>query len=319
MHDTMKNRIVLSLVLVLVLVVIFTGCGGEKATSEINYLTYEIKPNDIRFNWTNLPLFSFEYPEKYRLYDLNDVTELVITYNHSTVDFKDETSVFPQYLTININKPWAGYYDNANDYLNDRISHPEWFPGSITTSKVAVAGVEADYVESDQNPNLSGMQEKYRLVIFDYAGMIWEIFMSTYSIYPEPAEIQESFEHILNTFKFIEIDHESIHPSSELNISINYDYEKRVFTIINNEDSMLCELKLYLNYTDDELTTGFQTYQVTGIRSHETRYVKYNEFRDTYGNYWGKYGPAVTPSKLLVQAEFPGCVGKVYTYLKIWE
>jgi hypothetical protein len=213
-------------------------------------------------------------------------------------------------------EPSYSNWDNANELIENLISGPSVFSDNPTMKKVTVAGIEADYLKSYEQPDTSTKQHIARLAVFDYAGMIWTISMSTYSTYPESSDIQESFDHILTTFKILDKECDEQISDDRLNITVTYENEG--FYITNNGDVTLCGVELFVDYTNDDLSTGYHCDDIVGIRPNETRKIQNFEFEDINGNKYIYY-PQSGPSKLLVQAEFAGCKNKVYSYLEIWE
>lgn len=213
-----KNNTLYLIVVILMTVSIFICIGGCQSnssstttsntnnitSSSINYLTYEIKSDDIRFTWTNFPRFSFDYPDNFHLLDINDATEVLVTTNRIEIEFIDTSGAFRQEITIFIEEPWPGYYENASELVENVLTQSNWPEGSLVIKNVYVSGIGAHYIEFSLEPDQSGIQEKHRSVFFDYSGFIWQISMSTYSVYPEPLEIQMIFDHIINSFAFFE-------------------------------------------------------------------------------------------------------------------
>lgn len=207
---TIKNGLIfLLLLLISSSTILFSiSCNNPTNNTAINaetfYEKYEMKANDIRLQFLMHPLFSFEYPKVFTLADLNKAPDLVINLDESVVDFGCNLSEVPyQNLSIIVSKPWPGHYNNANDKLNFLVSDTIMFTENVTTKKVMVSGIIADYLESFQKPLTSGKQYVYREVIFDNSDLIWEILMVSFSYYPEPSSVQEAFDHILSTFRIL--------------------------------------------------------------------------------------------------------------------
>lgn len=319
-----KRNIRLSLVFITLctISVCFLGCTGGNKTTDINFKTFEITVDDIRLRWYNHPLFSFEYPDIFILIDANEDPHGEVHHDHSEVAFYYRKSDFPyRYLGVTIYDPFQWEWQNAKDMAESMIDAPE-FKGLLTTKKVTVAGIEADYLEYSRKPRGSEEQMIYRLVVFDYSDMIWVIDMGTYSAFPEPPYIQESFNHILATFKILDENCDNAVSSDELNITVSY--ENEVFTITNHEEFPLCEVELFLNYTNDDFSTGYHCDDIVGILPHDPKgilnimTIQNRQLTDINGNEYTDY-PGNEPYILLVQAEYPGCKNKEYSYIQTWE
>jgi hypothetical protein len=302
--------------------VCFLSCTGGNTTTDINYQTYEITVDDVRLLWYNHPLFSFEYPEIFILIDANKDPHGKVHYDRSQVSFVYRKSDLPyRHLHVTIYDPFQWEWQNANDMAESIIDASE-LEGLVTTQKVMVAGIEADYLEYSRKPLGSEEQMIYRLAVFDYSDMIWVIYMDTYSAFPEPSYIQESFNHILATFKILDANCDKAVSSDELNITVKYDNE--VFTITNNEGFSLCEVEVFLNYTNDDFSTGYHCDDIVGILPYDpngilnSRAIQNRQLTDINGNEYIYY-PGNEPYILLIQAEFPGCKNKKYSYIQTWE
>lgn len=316
-----KNKIsvTLSLSFILSILILFLpGCKNENTNQteipQSKYYTYEMKADDYRLKRINQPLFSFEYPIAYGIH-VYDIEPDVVIAGQSELGFwcyKQDSPYLSLY--VKVNELSASNYDNEKNYYINR-----WFSGSSvdnsTMKKVMVSGIEANYFASTPNPSDFRKQYIHRLVVFDYAGLMWQIYMMTYSTYPEPLECQESFNHIINTFKLLDTNYNN---DSTTNLNITIEYGDGVFYLTNNEDVMLCEVKVILNYIDNNLSTGYESHDIAGIRSHETRQIQNRELKDINGKTYVD-NPDNHPFIMLVQAEFAGCVNKTYTYLKTWE
>ena len=175
---------------------------NEKQTQESQYSYFEMQPDDIRFRWINHPLFAFEYPSIFRLHDINKTPGDVFNYNRSEFDFIVESADSPfRYIWVIVYEPSRNDFVSYEDVLKLYASESPVFVDSAIRKEVNVSGVQAVYLESPQKPIQSGKQETSRIVLFDYAGFIWEIQMRTFSPYPEPLDVQEAFDRIISTFQ----------------------------------------------------------------------------------------------------------------------
>jgi len=307
------------------------GCAGETITTNTletsttpavnpytTFNTYEMKADDIRLTRVNQPLISFEYPEVFILVDQNISPPDVLILGQSEIDFTHFQGNWPyEYISVIINELSPLKYDEEKTfYLKYWTNRLSTLGDNVTIKKVLVSGIEADYMESSKKSVSYGKQNIYRVTIFDYAGLMWQIYMTTVSSYPEPPEVQEAFEHIINTFKFLDESCNTTDSDKELDITV--EYRDKEFFITNNEDVMLCDVSVILNYIDSDLSTGYECHDIMGIRSHQTRRIQNWQLKDIDGKSYVD-SPDNHPVILLVQAEFAGCVNKTYTYIKTWE
>ncbi len=316
----MRLKVTILPLFILSATIVFSGCTGETITTAVTtptegYEIYEIKADDIRFLWLNHPLYSFEYPKDFVLIDLNKMTSLEgVDLIKSKVEFMYEHSTLFIRLSVIVDEPFPGYLGNAIDKFNYLVSTQNSSDDIIIKKILIISGINAYYLEYFKDPEKIGRKNSSRVALFDYAGLIWEINMTTYSPYPEPKEVQEYFDHVIETFKILESSCANVPTGNELNVTISY--ENGVFTIINNEDFTLCEVKLFLNYVGDDLSTGYEYSDIYGIPSHQTTQIQDWRFENINRE---KYPEYQKPLKFLIQAEFPGCVNKTYSYLKTWE
>jgi hypothetical protein len=312
-------KMAICLIILLSLLVFSFGCNKNTESSTAGYKTYKMGLDNLSLKWCNHPLFSVEYPKELTLIDYNSNPQAVIFYNSADTTFfnpKGFGSLISQ-LEINISRPVKSRYMNSTEKLSEIISDSSLFGNNVTISKVNISGIDASYFDSLSNAIKGKLQEIHRVVIFDYAGLIWQITMITNSLYPEPLEVQDTFEHVLTTFKIKDTFCNNIHHDNTLNMNISYDYSKGVFIIISNEDLTLCNVNLYLNFTGDDLSSGFEYSQNNGITSHQVIEIQDWLFEDKDNNNF-RYSLNKHVSKLLIQAEFPGC-NKTYTFLKTWD
>jgi hypothetical protein len=274
MKNKLRSRFVFILTLATICICI-SSCVTTTYTntsSTTKYVTYEMKPDDVRLTWCNHPLFSFEYPSVFELSDLNKVEDLVVSVINSKVEFVcHETDIAYRRLSVTVYEPWQGHYLNAVDLLNDWINSEE-FTSNPIQKKITISGIPATYIQSRET--LVGVQEVFRIIAFDYQGLIWETMMATqFYESPEPSEIQTSFDHLVDTFKIFEPNY-SVHSDNNLNIVV--EYVKGVFHITNHEQYNLYEVKIYLDYQVYDISSGYvyDSPFLYGIPSGQTAEIK---------------------------------------------
>ena len=101
----------------------------------------------------------------------------------------------------------------------------------------------------------------------------------------------------------------------KINATVYYSDVQDFFTIINNNDFTWDNVILFLNYEDDDLSSGYR-YDVKGpTRSGSMEIIEDWKFTNSDGSRYTHQEPQ--PFKLLVQAETLD--GKKGQYLKTWE
>jgi len=208
-----------------ILVVSCAGCSNPNnkisdITTVTNYKTFQLKADDIRLRYMQYPLFSFEYPEIFRLVDLNLVYEeqhaITMVSGISEVDFTVQQTDLPEpILTIRVQEPGFGGMNDASRAFRvwtTNIGRPD-NTENTTTSKKTVYGIQADYLEifgTMEEYDIGGhfiypeRQRSFRGVFFDYAGLVWIITMSWQYLGAEPPEVEGYFEHVIQTFEILE-------------------------------------------------------------------------------------------------------------------
>jgi hypothetical protein len=178
--------------------------------TDLKYQLFEIKADDRRLIGTNHPLYSFEYPKAFSLIDVNKLLDYPMNNNASIVDFildQENTNLPEQWLRIRVEPPVPKAYTNASEASQYWVNIESKTSDNITTSTKTATGLQAIYLKSfyeDQGSYRLHMTS-FRMVTFDYAGFIWEIFLTWNYPYHEiePPEIEEYFNHIIGTFKIL--------------------------------------------------------------------------------------------------------------------
>jgi hypothetical protein len=314
----LKNKhhvIIGTMAMSLLLMIFLVGCETNTNTTgtlDADYKTFELSSNDISLSWCNHPLFSFEYPNAFsKIFD-NAALSDVINVNRSEITLTGELPYKELYISVEL--PQAKQPDNAYQLLKEGMANPDWYGANATIQKVIVSGNEASYLESKLDISPS---KKFRLVMFDYAGLIWQIEMTTFESFSDSPKVQESFNHIIDSFRIIDTCNSQIDHENGLNILVDYNYNKGIFTIINNENITLCNVNCYLNFSNDDLSSGYVYHRYSGIFNYQTIEIQDWLFENNLQNKFG-FMTKHHAVKMLVQAEFPGC-RQVYSYLKTWD
>jgi len=200
MHVTMKYRVPVLLVLILsTIIILFSGCTAN----EYKQITKTIKGIN----------FSFEYPRSY--IDTNDTLRedsqhkyaviLKRPSNNPTIDEFDTNFAIWIY-DIPDNAPDANTL--VQDLLQSRENLPSYHEYEfIEHSSVEVAGIQAELIVYSMKSLgvgevLATYPSVYRDIYFDYEEHRVDIHISSF---PELAEqVEKEFEHIINSFKFLD-------------------------------------------------------------------------------------------------------------------
>jgi hypothetical protein len=167
------------------------------------------------------PLFSFEYPEIFRLVDLNLIYEekqaITLHSDVSHVEFTVKQENLPEPdLIIRVQKQGFGGMDDANaafKFWSLNPGLPELNIDNTSTGNREVIGIKADYLETfgaleeyiiDGHLIYPKRQRSFRGVFFDYDGLVWAIMMTWQYLDTEPPEVTGYFEHVISSFKFLE-------------------------------------------------------------------------------------------------------------------
>ena len=107
--------------------------------------------------------------------------------------------------------------------------------------------------------------------------------------------------------------------SSSLVLNAVVDYRSGSFLIFNNGNFDWINVKLFLNYEGDNLSSGYQYYTTSSskeIWAHSSTMINDYEFRNAKGDQFHSTLPLEELDKLLIQADTPD--GKKGSYLKTW-
>jgi hypothetical protein len=216
----LKNLLcpVILVIILLGLCVPSQGCSNNTNTisatniPDTKYISYKMETDDVRLKYLNHPLYSFEYPDYFHLLEVYQVPQLTASSKHSDVLFTIHNTDLPEtMLWVRVQEPWIAYYTDANELLNYWVSEDGVVTKDITTKEIGVSGIKAYYYKSFQvSPDKYKLENtvfpyniSHRFVFFDYSGYIWEINMFWFYQYSEPPEVEEYFNHIVETFKIL--------------------------------------------------------------------------------------------------------------------
>lgn len=288
----------------------FTTTSSD-STIEGAFSTYMLSAEKKSLSWCNHPLFTFEYPSVFSLVDEYEIRS-VNWLDRSEINFVCSMSGTPyKQLNITVLKPADNdyqHYDNAHDRLENWLGETTKFGEYPNFKEVYISGMKAYYAESSPTPN----NETYRLILFDFEDLIWEIVMITNSSFSEPKEIQQAFDHIVSSFHFLNETCPQNDSDDELDAVVEYLPETGVFLIGNLENTRLCEVTLYLDYLGDNVYSGYKYQEFYGIREKDSIKIESSWFKKSGTSY-----PAIHPKHVLLQAQFPGCM-KVYSTSMSW-
>jgi hypothetical protein len=169
------------------------------------YKIFEMKADDIHEQLFKHPRYSVEIPAIFPIGD-EDLDPSIRKYGIANVDFNiRQQGLYGQWLRIRV-EPHT-WYNNANEKFIDFLNTKNSSSANITTKTVFISGIQAHYMELYSEVPAFPYPEhlvSLRVIDFDYAGLIWEISLHWYYHDSEPQQVQEFFNHIISTFKFLE-------------------------------------------------------------------------------------------------------------------
>jgi hypothetical protein len=215
----MKYHSITLIVVYLLVSIFFLGCSNFNANlPTTTYKTYQIEPDDIRLQQMTFPLFSFEYPDIFRLIDLNLIVQEsganTYRYGVSKVEFTIPRLDLPEpILSIGVQKVGIQDIYNANDSLSYWTSYEISLSETvnITTNKTSIQGIpaiETEIFKTLGEFSISGhsvyppRKSIFRGVFFEYNNMVWAIILNWDYLNSEPPEVRQYFDHVIETFKF---------------------------------------------------------------------------------------------------------------------
>jgi hypothetical protein len=178
----------------------------------INYSLYELKANDVRFRLGSIqhPRYSLEYPQIFKLIDLNQLREVPLNSKYTRVSFVRNQPEFPESkLNISVQYPEYMNAGNAQGLLNIYISALSKYQDvTFLQDSVSISGINAEilkYVLYDKTSVMhTSFDESEYFALFDYKGFIWQIEMDWFFNNFEQPETGPYFQHVLETFKILE-------------------------------------------------------------------------------------------------------------------
>jgi hypothetical protein len=216
MQITKKIKLCFTLFFMICLITtLISGCTKTQTTSNTitpHYRFYKMENGDIRLNYLDHPLFSFEYSEYFGLLDIYQVPQDTTSSKHSDVLFTIHQINLPEIiLWVRVQEPWSDHYVNAGELLDYWVSEDGRFTDDIEINHIRVSGIRANNFKSFQVVKEGLAKEtiaypynlSHRIVTFDNSGLIWEIKMFWFYQGNEPPEVQEYFDHVIETFKIL--------------------------------------------------------------------------------------------------------------------
>jgi hypothetical protein len=175
-----------------------------------------MKEDDVRLQFLNHPLYTLEYPSLFKLIDLNNIPDHPMKYGVSDVDFtliNYDTGSLIAALSIRVRAPGLNYFYNANEKFDDLLKTKTEVTDNVTVNEELVSGITAHYLESLETVEdtiVAGVlidpkhQMSLRAVVFDYADLIWIISLAWSYQDSEPPEVEEYFNHVIETFRILD-------------------------------------------------------------------------------------------------------------------
>jgi hypothetical protein len=280
-----------------------------------------MKGDYVWLRYLNHPLYYVEYPSIFGVYSKE------MRYSHFLGDNNPMgISNFYLYYEKNFNVVSCFRITVTRNANTQQTSSSN----NETVEKIIVSGITANYYRSFERPeypDLTGFasspvirsktQVSNRRVTFWYENLFWTIGM--YWVYEnvEPEEVQTYFSHVISTFKIIETEPPGLPSTIDLNVQVKFHLNLLSFEITNNEDFNLREVQVYVNSVGDNLSTGYHTQIFGGLDQGETRTIDGLELMDSKGNHFKYMNIAL--KNLLVTAEYPGYVKRVFVKKYIWD
>lgn len=163
----------------------------------IQYSIFELEATDIRLKYFQHQLYRLEYPSIFNLIDMNLADTPHIYGDMTVVDFTVQQIDIPKSkLSIIVEESMEGYYLDAAG-KRDYFFHPVL----SSVSETEVFGIPAYYLESHYV--FSEYQVLSRSAFFDYECLIWEIRISWCYHDSVGPEVEEYFNHIIETFEIL--------------------------------------------------------------------------------------------------------------------
>ena len=177
-------------------------------TPGVMYKTYETRLDDVRFELLEHPRYRFEYPSIFNLVDIN-ISWTPSVVGESRVEFSVQELGLPKpWLSVVIEEPGIFEYLDAHGKLEQWYSFEHRFTDNTSIGTASVNGLLAEYLKSfadiGESRPYPAHQASARTVVFDYAGLIWEIRLTWDYHGSEPPEVEGYFNHIIETFEILE-------------------------------------------------------------------------------------------------------------------
>jgi hypothetical protein len=281
-----------------------------------------MKSDYVWLRYFNHPLYTVEYPSIFGSFNENACkshflgdTVAMGSSRFSLFYERDYAVVSQFYVTVE---------KNDNKWVMPSSTNS-------TTKKITVSGITADYYLETVQPvytDLTGfassntykskIRVSWRRASFWCDNLFWTIGMNWYFESAEPREAQLYFDHIIDTFKIIDTEPAGLPPVHDLNLQTIFYPNTLTFEIKNNEKYDLREVHVYINYQGDNLSSGYHSLIFVGLDQGDTITLSGLDFTDSKGNYF-KYMSNHVLNKIMVTAEYPGYVKKIFTREYTWD
>jgi hypothetical protein len=213
----MKNSfLVLLTIISMMLLLSFLGCEKQFTNNPGNkYKQFVLAADDIRFRIGTIKhsRYSFEYPTIFNLVDLNKIPDVVMSGQYTEVSFTHKEAGYPEsVIYVDVMLPDYNNAVSASNLANDITNFAENEGYGLTSKPLSVSNINALYLKYYWHAttttygvaNYIAHEESNRIVVFDYRGFIWRIGLNWNFNGDEPTEIEQDFQHIIDTFKILE-------------------------------------------------------------------------------------------------------------------
>jgi hypothetical protein len=209
-----RNLFLLTLYITISLIALIIGCRGN--TTNCTYIEFAFSKDDPRFSVPDhvihkLPLFTFEYPSCFSEVPItDDIGDAGITYIAFLRAVKGKLHTTPESALVVIAETPASWRDTSgSDAIEKELSaHEKEDSFNVIERKIVdIVGLPVEYmmysfhVPVQEGFGFPAYDRVVRFASFDYNGFVWKIEAA--SIPDESQEMENYFNHILQTFKIL--------------------------------------------------------------------------------------------------------------------
>jgi hypothetical protein len=179
----------------------------------IRYHYFELTPDDFHLSlpdeYFKPQLFSFEYPDLIKYVDPANYDTHTLSRNSTDFEFLgDEINRIPQpEIYIFVQRPPFRNQNTLDDVFNALKVVP-YSVHNVIENNIKIAGCQAKYLEFTSEMIYEDYYRPHivslKAMVFQYQGCFWTIKFLWSFVDSEPPEVKKYFNHIVETFKFLE-------------------------------------------------------------------------------------------------------------------